>query len=266
VRDKYRTGSFFPSDEELKAAVDKDKGQSSQVKEGTRQMNKRTQLQKRIQKLEEDKSQLIKRLDEIGVLAKALKTIPSLVKNFGAGVAGRAPQQIRSAGKFAGFAPGAKIANRTGQAIARNPGKVATGALATGAGAGYLLGKDKKPDQDIEQGILPTPSKPPKPPEPDKPDLKPTVDKPSSQETPDTYWDPNKNRPAPTPEPSPSDNIDVDATAARDRIQQMVNPKDDAKDDGIDVDATAARDRIQQMVNRTNESLDRLKLLAGLKK
>jgi hypothetical protein len=265
VRDKYRTGSFFPSDAELKSAVDRDKGvqpPAQPMKEETKKMNKRTQLQKRIQKLEEDKSQLIKRLDEIGMLAKAFKTIPSIVKNFGAGVAGRAPQQIKSAGKFAGFTPGAKMANKTGQAIARNPGKVAAGALATGAGAGYLLGKDNKPDQDPEQGLLPTPPKPPKP-EPDKPDPKPPTDKPSNQETPDTYWDNRgQDRPGPAPAPSTSDNIDVDATAARDRIQQMVNPKDD----NIDVDATAARDRIQQMVNRTNESLDRLKLLAGLKK
>ena len=318
VRDKYRTGSFFPSDEELKAAVDKDKGQSSQVKEGTRQMNKRTQLQKRIQKLEEDKSQLIKRLDEIGVLAKALKTIPSLVKNFGAGVAGRAPQQIRSAGKFAGFAPGAKIANRTGQAIARNPGKVATGALATGAGAGYLLGKDKKPDQDVEQGILPTPSKPSRKtglihsPEPNMPGPKPPTDKPSDQETPGTYWDNRgKDRPEPAAQPStgaffdkpaepainkPSDqqdsdtyfsskkptNIDVEATAARDRIQQMMNRSEPntsspgsqswldkatkTGDIGQQKGPSPGSDAWLRQATKTDESLDRLKLLAGLKK
>ena len=93
------------------------------------------------------------------------------------------------------------------------------------------------------------------------------------QETPDTYWD-NRGKDKPTTKPddvstTPSDNIDVDATAARDRIQQMVNR-------GIDTDVsstgTAALPSYKPSRqggyadSATNESLDRLKLLAGLKK
>ena len=73
VRDKFRTGSFFPSDEELKTAVDRDRGvaptpaatsvpqaATPQVKEGIK-MNKKQQLQQRIKKLEETKAQLQER-------------------------------------------------------------------------------------------------------------------------------------------------------------------------------------------------------------
>jgi hypothetical protein len=128
-------------------------------------------------------------------------------------------------------------------------GRATTAALSAlvGAAAGYGLGKLG----DKDQGPMPTPDpepvkppKPPKPPGPEPSPVKPPVDKPSDQETPDTYWD-NRGKDKPTTKPD-----DLSTTPS----------------DNIDVDATAARDRIQQMVNRTNESLDRLKLLAGLKK
>jgi LysM repeat protein len=75
VRDKYRTGSFFPSDEELKTAVDKDKEVASatpKLKESDIPMDKK--LQNRIKKLEEEKAQLIKTLeDKFGAGLAALR-------------------------------------------------------------------------------------------------------------------------------------------------------------------------------------------------
>lgn len=81
VRDKYRTGSFFPSDEELKTAVDKDKGTAStadtaKLKEGTKPMDRKQKLKHRIKKLEEDKAQLIKTLeDKWGAGLNALRQV-----------------------------------------------------------------------------------------------------------------------------------------------------------------------------------------------
>jgi len=82
VRDKYRTGSFFPSDDELKTAVDKDKGIAAtpavsqdttpKLKESDIPMNNK--LQNRIKKLEEEKAQLIKTLeDKFGAGLAALR-------------------------------------------------------------------------------------------------------------------------------------------------------------------------------------------------
>jgi LysM repeat protein len=75
IRDKYRTGSFFPSDEELKTAVDKDKEVASatpKLKESDTPMDKK--LQNRIKKLEEEKAQLIKTLeDKFGAGLAALR-------------------------------------------------------------------------------------------------------------------------------------------------------------------------------------------------
>lgn len=75
VRDKYRTGSFFPSDEELKTAVDKDKEVASatpKLKESDIPMDKK--LQNRIKKLKEEKAQLIKTLeDKFGAGLAALR-------------------------------------------------------------------------------------------------------------------------------------------------------------------------------------------------
>jgi hypothetical protein len=128
-------------------------------------------------------------------------------------------------------------------------GRATTAALSAlgGAAAGYGLGKLG----DKDQGPMPTPDpepvkppKPPKPPGPEPSPVKPPVDKPSDQETPDTYWD---NR-------------------GKDKLDTKPDDVSTTPSDNIDVDATVARDRIQQMVNRNNESLDRLKLLAGLKK
>jgi hypothetical protein len=53
VRDKYRTGSFFPSDEELKTAVDKDKGVTAtpatpKLKEGNTPMDRKQKLKHKI--------------------------------------------------------------------------------------------------------------------------------------------------------------------------------------------------------------------------
>ena len=77
IRDKYRTGSFFPSDEELKTAVDKDKGIAAtpavsqdttpKLKEGNKTMNQK-QLKQRIKKLEEDRAKL---QEAIGSFARA---------------------------------------------------------------------------------------------------------------------------------------------------------------------------------------------------
>ena len=61
LRDKYRTGSFFPDDEEIKAAS------APKLKEGSKTMNKK-QLQKRLEKLEEAKAQL---QEALGSFARA---------------------------------------------------------------------------------------------------------------------------------------------------------------------------------------------------
>jgi hypothetical protein len=59
LRDKYRTGSFFPSDSELKAAVDKERDTdaiSSTIKEATK--NKQKKLVKKITRIKEDLEQV----------------------------------------------------------------------------------------------------------------------------------------------------------------------------------------------------------------
>ena len=60
--------------------------------------------------------------------------IANVGKNFAGGLGGKGAQQMRTAGKFAGYAPGAKLANKAGGVIAKNPGKAALGAAALGAG------------------------------------------------------------------------------------------------------------------------------------
>jgi predicted chitinase len=75
VRDKYRTGAFFPSDEELKAAIDKEKGSATPpLKERKNVMNKKQQLHQKIKKLEEDRAHLQERL---GAAARAFKSLPA---------------------------------------------------------------------------------------------------------------------------------------------------------------------------------------------
>jgi len=79
ARDKYRTGSFFPSDQELKTAVDKDKGVAAtpdapKLKEGNKPMDRKQKLKHKIKRLEEDKAQLIKTLeDKFGAGLAALR-------------------------------------------------------------------------------------------------------------------------------------------------------------------------------------------------
>jgi hypothetical protein len=325
VRDKYRTGSFFPSDEELKAAVDQDKGAqppAHPMKEGSKIMNKK-QLQKRISRLEETKKQLVQNLHETALLKErfgAAARFANMLRGLGGGAEALPASVMRRGGKtfdavprppgstFAGNelkyvnradpkdirsysdmknigdkkpavwrkgeappAPAAAVGKADDAAAAAAKGgkplsRTATAALSAlgGAAAGYGLGKLGDKDQGPMPGPDPTPQppgpgpgpKPPKPPTPPKPQpdrpgpepspVKPAVDTNVNQELPDTYWD-NRGKDKPTTKPD-----DVSTTPS--------------SSDNIDVDATAARDRIQQMVNRTNESLDRLKLLAGLKK
>ena len=67
------------------------------------------------------------------------KNIASIGSNVAGGIQQKAPAQMRNAGKFAGFAPGAKIANKVGGVIGRNPGKAALATLGVGGLAGAAL-------------------------------------------------------------------------------------------------------------------------------
>jgi hypothetical protein len=369
VRDKYRTGSFFPSDEELKTAVDRDRGAqppAQPMKEGSKIMNKK-QLQKRISRLEETKKQLVQNLHETALLKErfgAAARFANMLRGLGGGAEALPASVMRRGGKTfdkvrgvdselkyvnradpkdirsfsdiknigdkkpavwrkgeAPPAPAAAVGKADDAAAAAAKGgkplsRTATAALSAlaGAAAGYGLGKLGDKDQGPMPGPDPTPQppgpgpgpKPPKPPtppkpEPDKPGPKPPVDTNVNQELPDTYWDNRgKDKPTPAPAPSKPDNIDVDATAARDRIQQMINRQSDSGtaplpnpapekaktepntaspgsqswldkatktgDIGQQRGPSPGSDAWLRQATKTDESLDRLKLLAGLKK
>jgi len=88
--------------------------------------------------------------------------IKNIGSNFAGGLSGQAAKQMRNAagtvdaagkkigGKMAGFAPGAKTANKVGQAIKNNPVKTGLAVGAAGLGTGLAL--------DAASGQTPTPT------------------------------------------------------------------------------------------------------------
>lgn len=106
VRDKYRTGSFFPSDQELKTAVDKNKGTKSTVdasnlKEDNKIMNKK-QLKKRLEKLEETKFQMIQRMHDRAIAegkADAAIRFGKMLRGLGGGADALPASTIRKGGQ-----------------------------------------------------------------------------------------------------------------------------------------------------------------------
>ena len=113
VRDKFRTGSFFPSDEELKTAVDRDRGvaptpaatpapqaATPQVKEGIK-MNKK-QLKKRLEKLEETKSQVLQGMHDRAIAEgkfDAAARFAKMLRGLGGGAEALPASTIRKGGQ-----------------------------------------------------------------------------------------------------------------------------------------------------------------------
>lgn len=113
VRDKYRTGSFFPSDEELKTAVDRDRGvaptpaatpatqaATPKLKEGNK-MNKK-QLKKRLEKLEETKLQMIQGMHDRAIAegrADAAIRFAKMLRGLGGGAEALPASTIRKGGQ-----------------------------------------------------------------------------------------------------------------------------------------------------------------------
>ena len=106
VRDKYRTGSFFPSDQELKTAVDKNKGtksttDASNLKEDSKIMNKK-QLKKRLEKLQETKFQMIQRMHDRAIAegkADAAIRFGKMLRGLGGGADALPASTIRKGGQ-----------------------------------------------------------------------------------------------------------------------------------------------------------------------
>ena len=106
VRDKYRTGSFFPSDQELKTAVDKNKGtksttDASNLKEDSKIMNKK-QLKKRLEKLQETKFQMIQRMHDRAIAegkADAAIRFGKMLRGLGGGMDALPASTIRKGGQ-----------------------------------------------------------------------------------------------------------------------------------------------------------------------
>ena len=107
VRDKYRTGSFFPSDEELKTAVDRDRGvaptssAAPKLKEGNKQMNKK-QLKKRLEKLEETKIQMVQGMHDRAVAEgkiDAAARFAKMLRGLGGGAEALPASTIRKGGQ-----------------------------------------------------------------------------------------------------------------------------------------------------------------------
>ena len=114
VRDKYRTGSFFPSDEELKTAVDRDRGvaptpatksepqaATPKLKEGNKQMNKK-QLKKRLEKLEETKIQMVQGMHDRAVAEgkiDAAARFAKMLRGLGGGAEALPASTIRKGGQ-----------------------------------------------------------------------------------------------------------------------------------------------------------------------
>jgi len=119
------------------------------------------------------------------------KGLANIGKNFAGGLGQKAPSQMRkltAAGKSvnAGFAPGAKIANKVGGAIARNPIKTAAGAAAL-ASAGTAAAMNR-PQAAAPAGTTTGPGPTSTPAATDKPTTDtpttdtPTTDKPTTRE------------------------------------------------------------------------------------
>jgi len=344
LRDKYRTGSFFPSDAELRAAVDQDQGvtptpaapaqtaATPKLKEGAKTMNKK-QLKKRLEKLEETKSQVVQTLHDRAVsegkfdaaarFAKMLQPLGGGMEALPASVirkGGQNFEKVRGVGDLKYFNPATrdvkslddlkKLSTAPKAEIPAAPAAPASpsvldrvkkglggksGLLGLAGLAGlYGLAGDK-------QGPMPTPPTP-EPPKPEPP--KPNPPKPPKPEPPK----PNPSEPPKPPGPGEDDPFDLrpvkpsndDTPGSENWLRRRVNqptdttkptddttrPTDDAKDladrydpdsyvarsvsrsadDNIDVKATADRDRISRMVNQTNESLDEILRLAGMRK
>jgi|688.fasta_scaffold06617_19 LysM repeat protein len=106
VRDKYRTGSFFPSDQELKTAVDKNKGtksttDASNLKEDSKIMNKK-QLKKRLEKLEETKFHMIQRMHDRAIAegkADAAIRFGKMLRGLGGGMDALPASTVRKGGQ-----------------------------------------------------------------------------------------------------------------------------------------------------------------------
>jgi predicted chitinase len=343
VRDKYRTGAFFPSDEELKAAIDKEKGSATPpLKERKNVMNKKQQLHQKIKKLEEDRAHLQERL---GAAARAFKSLPAskfgqMLRGLGADLSAPA-STVRKGGqtfdKVRGVDSELKYANRAnpkdikslddiknigdrkpavwrrGEAppaaavpaaaraaeISAKTGKPLSKTLSTliGAAGGGLIGYGLA-SGDKDQAPLPAPpgpeSTPPVPeptprprprPQPsvsdsdrsDRYEPGPETDTSSSQTTPDTYFpSPRQDNTSQATDSStrPGDTgvVDYEALLRRQQDKDSKSPGNKLSYEP-DEEATRARDALkqslgyqQQMKDIQNESLDRMRFLAGLKK
>lgn len=128
---------------------------------------------------------------EIGGLLRGLGTaaragwqgLKNIGSNFAGGLKGAATSGGRTAtGQFAKATPAAKIANKAGKAVAKNPVKTSVATGLGGAALGYgLADKGEEPtQQDVTPAPRPAPAPAPAP--TDKPEEKPT-DKPADQTT-----------------------------------------------------------------------------------
>lgn len=193
IRDKMRTGSWLPDDEEIAAAAAKDQAsagaqpvaaakpevqvpqggdpkvfalQQQLIAKGAKisadgKMGPATQAAMKqfpgvqlASKVNRVKGTIMSESEKIATLRARLEQIENQQVNegpldalarFGKGVAAgiKNPNAFRTAGGASAIKPGTQGAGafKTGQAVARNPGKTAAAVGAAGAAAGYMAGK-----------------------------------------------------------------------------------------------------------------------------